>query len=84
MKRIGILTAGDDTPALNATIHGAVIRANQLKVEIVEVIKGLQLPIQPAGAACAAQPVVSGHSGTRPHQRRHPAAVDGQRPGPAR
>ena len=23
MKRIGILTAGGDTPALNATIHGA-------------------------------------------------------------
>jgi len=35
MKRIGILTAGGDTPALNATIHGAVVRANQLKVEIV-------------------------------------------------
>lgn len=24
MKRIAILTAGGDTPALNATIHGAV------------------------------------------------------------
>ncbi len=40
MKRIGILTAGGDTPALNATIHGAVIRANQLRVEIVGLIKG--------------------------------------------
>src|SRR5580692_12467275 len=40
MKRIGILTAGGDTPALNATIHGAVIRANQLKLEIVGIIKG--------------------------------------------
>src|SRR5277367_4698886 len=40
MKRIGILTAGGDTPALNATIHGAVVRANQLKVEIVGIIKG--------------------------------------------
>jgi len=29
MKRIGILTAGGDTPALNAAIHGAVVRANQ-------------------------------------------------------
>ncbi len=29
MKRIGILTAGGDTPALNATLHGAVVRANQ-------------------------------------------------------
>lgn len=40
MKRIGILTAGGDTPALNATIHGAVVRANQLKIEIVGIIKG--------------------------------------------
>jgi 6-phosphofructokinase 1 len=40
MKRIGILTAGGDTPALNATIHGAVMRANQLKVEIIGLIKG--------------------------------------------
>jgi ATP-dependent phosphofructokinase / diphosphate-dependent phosphofructokinase len=40
MKRIGILTAGGDTPALNATIHGAVMRANQLKIEIYGLIKG--------------------------------------------
>jgi 6-phosphofructokinase len=32
MKRIGILTAGGDTPALNATVQGAVTRANQLKI----------------------------------------------------
>src|ERR1043166_3496344 len=40
MKRIGILTAGGDTPALNATIYGAVVRANQLKVEVFGIIKG--------------------------------------------
>lgn len=40
MKRIGILTAGGDTPALNATIHGAVTRACQRKVEVVGFIKG--------------------------------------------
>ncbi|HXJ56620.1 MAG TPA: 6-phosphofructokinase [Verrucomicrobiae bacterium] len=40
MKRIAILTAGGDTPALNATIHGAVIRANQLRVEVFGLIKG--------------------------------------------
>lgn len=40
MKRIAILTAGGDTPALNASIHGAVVRANQLRVEIFGVIKG--------------------------------------------
>jgi 6-phosphofructokinase len=40
MKRIAILTCGGDTPALNATIHGAVTRANQLKIEIFGIIKG--------------------------------------------
>ena len=47
MKRIGILTAGGDTPALNATIHGAVTRANQLKVEIVGLIKGFNCLFNP-------------------------------------
>jgi ATP-dependent phosphofructokinase / diphosphate-dependent phosphofructokinase len=40
MKRIGILTAGGDTPALNATILGAVERANQARVEVYGIIKG--------------------------------------------
>ncbi len=47
MKRIGILTAGGDTPALNATIHGTVVRANQLKVEIVGLIKGFNCLFNP-------------------------------------
>jgi ATP-dependent phosphofructokinase / diphosphate-dependent phosphofructokinase len=47
MKRIGILTAGGDTPALNATIHGAVVRANQLRVEIVGLIKGFNCLFNP-------------------------------------
>src|SRR4030088_121388 len=47
MKRIGILTAGGDTPALNATIAGAVTRANQLKVEIVGLIKGFNSLFNP-------------------------------------
>jgi 6-phosphofructokinase 1 len=40
MKRIGILTAGGDTPAINATIHGAVVRACQRKIEVFGFIKG--------------------------------------------
>ncbi|MBL9174668.1 MAG: 6-phosphofructokinase [Verrucomicrobiales bacterium] len=47
MKRIGILTAGGDTPALNATIAGAVVRANQLRVEIVGLIKGFNSLFNP-------------------------------------
>src|SRR5215470_11842227 len=47
MKRVGILTAGGDTPALNATIHGAVVRANQLQVEIVGLIKGFNCLFNP-------------------------------------
>jgi len=40
MRRIAILTAGGDTPALNATIFGAVERANALRVEVVGIIDG--------------------------------------------
>jgi len=47
MKRIGILTAGGDTPALNATIHGAVTRANQLKIEVFGLIKGFNCLFNP-------------------------------------
>src|SRR5438045_6200129 len=47
MKRIGILTAGGDTPALNATIQGAVTRANQLKIEIYGLIKGFNSLFNP-------------------------------------
>jgi hypothetical protein len=41
------LTAGGDTPALNATIHGAVVRANQLKLEIIGFIKGFNSLFNP-------------------------------------
>jgi ATP-dependent phosphofructokinase / diphosphate-dependent phosphofructokinase len=47
MKRIGILTAGGDTPALNATIHGAVTRANQLHIEMYGLIKGFNCLFNP-------------------------------------
>jgi ATP-dependent phosphofructokinase / diphosphate-dependent phosphofructokinase len=47
MKRVGILTAGGDTPALNATIHGAVMRANQLQVEVIGLIKGFNSLFNP-------------------------------------
>ncbi len=58
MKRIGILTAGGDTPALNATIYGAVVRANQLKVEVYGLMRGLQQPLPSAPAARTSEPVV--------------------------
>jgi ATP-dependent phosphofructokinase / diphosphate-dependent phosphofructokinase len=47
MKRIGILTAGGDTPALNAAIHGAVVRANKLRIEIFGLIKGFNCLFNP-------------------------------------
>jgi len=47
MKRIGILTAGGDTPALNATICGAVVRANQRKLEVIGLIKGFSSLFNP-------------------------------------
>ncbi len=47
MKRIGILTAGGDTPALNATIQGAIVRANQLRIEVIGLIKGFNCLFNP-------------------------------------
>jgi len=47
VKRIGILTAGRDTTALNATIHGAVVRANQLRIEVFGLIKGFDSLFNP-------------------------------------
>ena len=47
MKRIGILTAGGDTPAINATIHGAVVRANERRIEVLGFIKGFSSLFNP-------------------------------------
>src|SRR4029078_11542210 len=47
MKRIGILPAGGTTPALNAAIHGAVVRANKLRIEIYGLIKGFNCLFNP-------------------------------------
>jgi len=47
MKRIGILTAGGDTPALNATLYGAVVRANQRRIEVFGFIKGFSSLFNP-------------------------------------
>lgn len=47
MRRIGILTAGGDTPALNATIFGAVERANDLGIEVVGFIRGFSGIVDP-------------------------------------
>ncbi len=47
MKRIAILTAGGDTPALNATIYGAVERANELELEVVGLLRGFDGMINP-------------------------------------
>lgn len=47
MRRIAILTAGGDTPALNATIYGAVVRANALRIELYGIIKGFSGMLNP-------------------------------------
>jgi ATP-dependent phosphofructokinase / diphosphate-dependent phosphofructokinase len=47
MRRIGLLTAGGDTPALNATIHGAVTRASAAGVEVYGLIKGFNSLFNP-------------------------------------
>ena len=47
MNRIAILTAGGDTPALNATLFGAVAAANARGVTVVGLIKGFSSLFNP-------------------------------------
>ena len=47
MRRVGILTAGGDTPALNAALHGAVARGNALRIEVYGFIKGYSSLLNP-------------------------------------
>ncbi|MEX1232433.1 MAG: 6-phosphofructokinase [Planctomycetaceae bacterium] len=47
MKKIGILTAGGDTPALNATIYGAVQQACEHGVEVIGIMKGFSGLLDP-------------------------------------
>jgi 6-phosphofructokinase len=47
MRRIGILTAGGDTPAPNGTIAGAVVRAHELKAANLGLVKGFKSLFNP-------------------------------------
>ncbi len=60
MKRIGILTAGGDTPALNATIGGAVVRANQRRIEVFGFIKGFSGLLNPRVPHVLLNPLFTG------------------------
>ena len=59
MKRVGILTAGGDTPALNATLHGAVVRANQRRVEVFGFVKGFASLLSPEVPHLSLNPLYS-------------------------
>lgn len=47
MRRIGILTAGGDTPALNATLYGAVEHANARHIEVLGILEGFSGLLDP-------------------------------------
>ena len=47
MRRIAILTAGGDTPALNATLYGAVQRASELEIEVCGILEGFEGMLNP-------------------------------------
>lgn len=59
MRRIGILTAGGDTPALNATIFGAVERASELNVEVLGLIRGFAGLLDPRVPYVKLNPLLS-------------------------
>ena len=47
MKHLGVLTAGGDTPALNATLAGVVRRANELEIAVTGIMDGFGGMIDP-------------------------------------
>lgn len=47
MQRIAVLTAGGDTPTLNATLYGVVEQANKHEIEVVGLIRGFDGMIDP-------------------------------------
>ncbi|MDA0589016.1 MAG: 6-phosphofructokinase [Planctomycetota bacterium] len=47
MKRIAILTAGGDTPALNATLYGVVQHASELEIEVYGILEGFEGMLNP-------------------------------------
>jgi ATP-dependent phosphofructokinase / diphosphate-dependent phosphofructokinase len=47
LRRIAVLTAGGDTPALNATIYGVVERANALRIEVYGIMRGFAGVLEP-------------------------------------
>lgn len=63
MKRIGILTADGDTPALNATVHGAVTRVNQPKLQIHGLIKGFDCLFNSYPHGCSQAHPLPGRTG---------------------
>lgn len=59
MKRIAILTAGGDTPALNATLFGVVQQANELGIEVYGLIKGFGGMVSPTFPHARLNPLFS-------------------------
>ena len=47
MKHIGVLTAGGDTPALNATLYGVTRRASDLGIAVTGIMKGFSGMVDP-------------------------------------
>lgn len=59
MTRFAILTAGGDTPALNATIYGAVEQANARKIEMIGLIRGFAGILDPRAPHVRLNPLFS-------------------------
>ncbi len=65
MKRIGILTAGGDTPALNATLYGAVTQGQPAPHRGLWLYQRVQQSFKSTHAASASQPAFFDDPGTR-------------------
>ena len=68
MKHFGVLTAGGDTPALNATLYGVVQRANELKIAVTGVMKGFRGMTDPAVPHVRLNPLFQTIPELQPHR----------------
>ncbi|NNJ27465.1 6-phosphofructokinase [Alienimonas chondri] len=68
MKHLGVLTAGGDTPALNATLYGVTRRASELGISVSGIMKGFGGMMDPRVPHVRLNPLLQPIPELQPHQ----------------
>ncbi|MFH5806388.1 6-phosphofructokinase [Alienimonas sp. DA493] len=68
MKHLGVLTAGGDTPALNATLYGVTRRASELGIAVTGIMNGFGGMMDPRAPHVRLNPLLQPIPELQPHQ----------------